>query len=73
LPVTFGFPFGLSMLVPVNVPLPTKIVGQVLEPIDVFAQFGDDPDVDNVDAYVRSMMQTALDGLARQRRLPVLG
>jgi len=73
LPVTFGFPFGLSMLVPVNVPLPTKIVSQVLTPIDVFARFGEDPDVDDVDAHVRSMMQTALDGLARQRRLPVLG
>jgi hypothetical protein len=26
-----------------------------------------------VDAYVRSVMQTALDALARQRRLPILG
>jgi 1-acyl-sn-glycerol-3-phosphate acyltransferase len=73
LPVTFGFPFGLSMLLPVNVPLPTKIVSQVLEPIDVFGRFGGDPDVDQVDAHIRSMMQTALDGLARQRRFPVLG
>jgi 1-acyl-sn-glycerol-3-phosphate acyltransferase len=73
LPVTFGFPFGLSMLLPVNVPLPTKIVAEVLEPIDIIARFGEDPDVAQVDAHVRSMMQTALDGLARQRRLPVLG
>jgi 1-acyl-sn-glycerol-3-phosphate acyltransferase len=73
LPVTIGFPFGLSMLVPVNVPLPTKIVTEVLEPIDPFALFGEHPDVDQVDAYVRSVMQTALNGLARQRRLLVLG
>jgi 1-acyl-sn-glycerol-3-phosphate acyltransferase len=73
LPVTIGFPFGLSMLVPVNVPLPTKIVTEVLEPIDPFALFGEHPDVDQVDAHVRSVMQTALDGLARRRRLPVLG
>jgi 1-acyl-sn-glycerol-3-phosphate acyltransferase len=73
LPVTFGFPFGLSMLLPVNVPLPTKIVSQVLEPVDIVARFGEDPDVDHVDAHVRSVMQSALDGLARQRRLPVLG
>jgi 1-acyl-sn-glycerol-3-phosphate acyltransferase len=73
LPLTIGFPFGLSMLVPINVPLPTKIVTQVLEPIDLFAQFGENPDVDQVDAHVRSVMQTALDRLARQRRLPVLG
>jgi 1-acyl-sn-glycerol-3-phosphate acyltransferase len=73
LPVTVGFPFGLSMLVPVNLPLPTKIVTRVLEPIDPFALFGENPDVDQVDAHVRSVMQTALDGLARQRKLPVLG
>jgi 1-acyl-sn-glycerol-3-phosphate acyltransferase len=73
LPLTLGFPFGLSMLVPVNIPLPTKIVTEVLEPIDPFALFGEHPDVDQVDAHVRSVMQTALDGLARERRLPVLG
>jgi 1-acyl-sn-glycerol-3-phosphate acyltransferase len=73
LPLTFGFPFGLSVLVPVNVPLPTKIVTEVLEPIDIFARFGDEPDINEVDAHIRSVMQTALDRLARQRRLPVIG
>lgn len=73
LPMTVGFPFGFSMLVPVNIPLPTKIVTEVLEPIDIFARFGEDPAVDQVDAHVRSVMQTALERLARQRRLPVLG
>lgn len=73
LPVTVGFPFGLSMLLPINVPLPTKIVTQVLEPIDPFVRFGENPDVEQVDAHVRSVMQQALDQLARQRRLPVIG
>ncbi|MGB6513127.1 lysophospholipid acyltransferase family protein [Mycobacterium sp.] len=73
LPVTIGFPFGLSVLLPVNVPLPTKIVAEVLEPIDIFARFGESPDVDEVDAHVRSVMQKALNRLARQRRLPLLG
>ena len=45
----------------------------MLEPIDIAAQFGDDPNVDAVDAYVRGVMQSALDRLARQRRFPVLG
>src|SRR5699024_6214984 len=49
LPVSFGFPFGLSVLFPPNVPLPAKVVTEVLEPIDVVAQFGDDPDVAEVD------------------------
>ncbi|HET6734669.1 lysophospholipid acyltransferase family protein [Mycobacterium sp.] len=73
LPITVGFPFGLSAIVPVNLPLPTKIVTQVLPPIDIVTEFGEDPDTAEVDAHVRSVMQTALDDLARQRRLPVLG
>jgi 1-acyl-sn-glycerol-3-phosphate acyltransferase len=72
LPVTLGFPFGLSAVVPFNLPLPTKIVTRVLEPIDV-GQFGDDPDIAAVDAYVRKTMQCALDSLARERRFPILG
>jgi 1-acyl-sn-glycerol-3-phosphate acyltransferase len=73
LPVSFGFPFGLSAVLPVNVPLPTKIVQQVLDPIDIIAEFGEDPDIDEVDAHVRHVMQRALDKLARERRLPVIG
>ncbi|MDT5265026.1 MAG: hypothetical protein QOI90_1652, partial [Mycobacterium sp.] len=73
LPISFGFPFGLSAVLPVNVPLPTKIATQVLAPIDIVATFGEDPDVDEVDAHVRHVMQRALDELARERRIPVLG
>src|SRR5258705_4269267 len=73
LPLSFGFPFGLSVIFPPNVPLPAKIVTEVLEPIDVTAEFGDDPDVAEVDAHVRSVMQTALDRLSGERRLPILG
>ncbi len=73
LPLSFGFPFGLSVIFPANLPLPAKIVTEVLEPIDVTERFGDDPDVAEVDEYVRSVMQTALDRLGSQRRLPILG
>jgi 1-acyl-sn-glycerol-3-phosphate acyltransferase len=73
LPVSFGFPFGLSVIFPPNLPLPAKIVAEVLPPIDVTARFGSDPDIEEVDAHVRSVMQTALNRLARQRRFPVLG
>jgi 1-acyl-sn-glycerol-3-phosphate acyltransferase len=73
LPVSFGFPFGLSVVFPPNLPLPAKIVTEVLEPIDVTARFGDDPDVDEVDAHVRGVMETALKRLAGKRRLPILG
>jgi 1-acyl-sn-glycerol-3-phosphate acyltransferase len=73
LPITIGFPFGVSAVLPINMPLPTKIVTQVLPPIDVAAEFGDDPDVRRVDAHVRAVMQHALIALARKRRLPVIG
>ena len=73
LPMSFGFPFGLSAVIPPNMPLPTKIVMQVLEPIDIVAEFGENPDIDEVDAHVRHVMQRALDHLAEDRRLPVIG
>ena len=47
LPISIGFPFGLSVFFPPNLPLPAKIVTRVLEPIDVAAEFGDDPDVED--------------------------
>ena len=67
LPIAFGFPFGLSIVVPVNMPLPTKIVTQVLQPIDIAAEFGDDPGVAEIDAHVRFVMHSAIDRLARKR------
>lgn len=73
LPISMGFPFGMSVFVPPNIPLPAKIVTQVLEPIDVIRQFGKDPDVDEVDEYIRSRMQDALDTLGSERRFPFIG
>jgi 1-acyl-sn-glycerol-3-phosphate acyltransferase len=73
LPITFGWPFGLSVLAPVNVPLPTKIVTEVLKPIHIGAEFREGPDVEHLDALVRGLMQKGLDELARKRRFPILG
>jgi 1-acyl-sn-glycerol-3-phosphate acyltransferase len=72
LPISLGLPFGLT-LIPLNLPLPTKVVTQVLEPIDVAAKFGEKPCVESVDAHVRSVMQEALTDLVAQRRFPILG
>ena len=72
-PVSFGFPFGLSAVLPLNVPLPSKIVMKTLPPIDIVKEFGEDPDIDEVDAHVRRVMQRALDELAEERKLPILG
>lgn len=68
IPFSFGFPFGLSVAVPPNLPLPSKIVTSVLEPIDPT-----DGDIKEVDAKVRAVMQAELDVLASQRRFPVIG
>ena len=73
LPVTFGFPFGFTLAFPPNLPLPTKIRTQVLDPIDIVEEFGPDPDIAEVDAVVRERMQTAMNELKRTRRFPVLG
>jgi len=75
IPVSIGLPFGLSLggLLPPNLPLPTKIITQILEPIDVTTQFGKNPDIAAVDTYVREVMQDALTELSRQRRRPILG
>jgi 1-acyl-sn-glycerol-3-phosphate acyltransferase len=73
LPISVGFPFGFSVIFPPNLPLPAKIVTEVLEPIDVTARFGKNPDVDEVDTHVRAVMESALKRLADQRRFPILG
>ncbi|HWJ67729.1 MAG TPA: 1-acyl-sn-glycerol-3-phosphate acyltransferase [Nocardioides sp.] len=71
-PIGFGFPFGLAPS-PLNLPLPTRITTRVLDPIDVAAEFGPDPDLAEVDAVVRGRMEEALADMAARRRFPVLG
>ena len=72
-PFTVGFPFGVTTFFPANLPLPSKIIYRVLEPIDIVGTFGENPDIGEVDGHVRAVMQQALDRLARERRFPVLG
>ncbi|AKK27696.1 lysophospholipid acyltransferase family protein [Mycobacterium sp. EPa45] len=72
MPLTVGIPFGLGIFVP-NLPLPAKIVTEVLAPIDVRDRWGADADVDEVDRHVRRLMQDALDALADGRRFPIIG
>ena len=72
LPITFGIPFGPSVVLPVNIPLPTKIVTEVLPAIDS-AEFGDAHDVKSLDTHVRRVMQTGLNALAAQRHFPIVG
>ncbi len=74
LPVSIALPWGLNvgdMLG--HIPLPAKIKVEVLPAIDLRARFGARPVVDEVYDHVVGTMQEALDALAAERRLPVVG
>lgn len=74
LPISIAPPWGLNVGDFLgHVPLPSKIVVEVLPPIDPRAEFGADPDVDEVHEHVMRLMQDTLDALASERRLPVIG
>jgi len=74
LPISIGPPFGVNVLdLPGRFPLPAKITIEVLPPIDLRERFGEHPDIDEVYEHVTSVMQDALDRMAEERTLPVLG
>jgi 1-acyl-sn-glycerol-3-phosphate acyltransferase len=74
LPISIALPWILNVGDFLShLPLPAKITVEVLEPIDLEERFGPDPDTDEVYEHVTAVMQDALDGLAAERRLPVLG
>jgi 1-acyl-sn-glycerol-3-phosphate acyltransferase len=74
LPISIALPWILNVgdLLG-HIPLPAKVTIEVLPAIDVREQFGPEPDVDDVYRYVTGVMQDALDGLAAERRFPVIG
>jgi 1-acyl-sn-glycerol-3-phosphate acyltransferase len=74
LPISIALPWGLNigdMLL--HVPLPAKITIEVLPPIHLREEFGDDPDHREVYDHVLRLMQETLDALAAERRLPIIG
>jgi len=74
LPISLALPWGLNVGdLAGHLPLPAKITIEVLPPIDLEREFGPDPDVDEVYDHVTALMQEALDGLAAERRFPVIG
>jgi 1-acyl-sn-glycerol-3-phosphate acyltransferase len=74
LPISLALPWGLNVGdLGGHIPLPAKITIEVLPPIDLEREFGPEPDVDEVYDHVTAQMQEALDGLAAERRFPVIG
>jgi 1-acyl-sn-glycerol-3-phosphate acyltransferase len=74
LPILIAPPWGLTVgdFLP-RIPLPAKMTSTVLPAIHVREQFGEEPDIDEVYEHVTGVMQEALDGLAAERRYPVIG
>ena len=74
LPISIGLPWGLNvgdMLG--HIPLPAKITIETLPPIDLQAEFGSNPNLDDIYDHLIRLMQDTLDALASERRLPVIG
>ena len=72
--VSIAIPWGLNIGDFLgHIPLPAKLTVEVLTPIDLRAELGPQPDLDEAYTLVTERMQQALDALAAERRLPVLG
>jgi 1-acyl-sn-glycerol-3-phosphate acyltransferase len=74
LPISLALPWGLNigdMLG--HIPLPAKITIETLPAIDLRAEFGQDPDLDEIYDHVTRLMQDTLEALAAERRLPLIG
>ncbi|MGI8631027.1 MAG: lysophospholipid acyltransferase family protein [Solirubrobacterales bacterium] len=74
LPVSLALPWGLNVGDALgHIPLPAKITMEVLPPIDLKAEFGSDPDIDEIYDHVTRLMQDALSSLGAERRYPIVG
>ena len=74
LPMALAPPFGVSVLdLPPRLPLPSKIVVEVLPPVDLVERFGENPEHEEVYNELTGEMQDALSELQDERTLPVVG
>ena len=74
LPIALAAPWGVSVGdVAGHLPLPAKLVLEVLPPIDPVARIDDGATVSDVAEHIRARMRDTIDVLAQERRLPVLG
>jgi len=73
-PAQIAPPFGVTFMdLPGRIPLPAKITVRALPKIDLKERLGPRPDVDEAYELVTATMQRALDKLADERNLPVVG
>jgi 1-acyl-sn-glycerol-3-phosphate acyltransferase len=73
LPISIALPWIVNVGYLGHLPLPAKITIETLPAIDLGAEFGPDPDVDEVYDHLIRVMQDALDAQAAERRFPLIG
>jgi hypothetical protein len=74
LPVSLGPPLGVNLLdLPGRVPLPAKITVEVLPPLEPSGHPASGSDRERIYDEVTDEMQSALDRLADERTVPVVG
>ena len=74
LPVQVAPPLGLTVLdLPGRIPLPSQVTIEVLPRVDLHDHFGPKPKETEVYEHITAEMQRALDALAEERDVPVLG
>jgi 1-acyl-sn-glycerol-3-phosphate acyltransferase len=74
LPVQVAPPWGVTVLdLPTRIPLPSQLTIDVLPKIDLRDRFGPGADEEEVYRGVTDEMQRALDALAEERDLPLVG
>jgi hypothetical protein len=73
LPISISLPWIVNIGYVGHIPVPPKITIETLPAIDLRAEFGPQPDVDEICDHLIRLMQDALDALAAERRFPVIG
>lgn len=74
IPISIAAPWGLNVGdIFGHIPLPSKLVVEVLPPIDARARLESGTSVEELAGHVATRMQDTLDALAQERRLPVIG
>src|SRR3954462_9671088 len=74
LPISLAIPWGLNVGDFLgHLPLPAKITVECLPPIYLREQFGQEPDLNEINRHVLAEMQGKLDELAAERRFPFIG
>ncbi|MFF0490207.1 1-acyl-sn-glycerol-3-phosphate acyltransferase [Nocardia sp. NPDC003482] len=73
-PISLAAPWGLNISdLAGHLPLPAKVTIEFLDPIDLRAELGPDPDFDEAYDRVTELMQGTLTRLADEADLPILG